>query len=117
MIFVVLLTVGTSMLAWRILDWVWLRPRYLERCLREQGLAGNSFRLFSGDLEDISMMTKQARSKPISIDDDALSRVIPFVHHTLENYGMSARPLPAVFVHPKPNSMAESVLECYRNMC
>ncbi|KAE8124611.1 hypothetical protein FH972_019478 [Carpinus fangiana] len=43
--------------AWRVLRWVWVRPKTLERCLREQGLTGNSYRLFFGDLKEISKMT------------------------------------------------------------
>ncbi|RVW66300.1 Cytochrome P450 72C1 [Vitis vinifera] len=41
------LTVLISCL-WRLLNWGWLRPKRLERCLREQGLAGNSYRLYMG---------------------------------------------------------------------
>ncbi|KAH7512766.1 hypothetical protein FEM48_Zijuj12G0125100 [Ziziphus jujuba var. spinosa] len=29
-------------LAWRVLNWVWFRPKRLERFLRQQGLSGNS---------------------------------------------------------------------------
>ena len=45
-----------------ILNWVWLRPKYLERCFRKQGLVGYSYRLFFGDTKDSSMMVKQACS-------------------------------------------------------
>jgi hypothetical protein len=76
-------------LGWRILNWVWLRPKYLERRLREQGFSGNSYRLFFGDLKDGSIMSKQAKSKPINFSDDISPRVAPFMHHTFKNYGMS----------------------------
>ncbi|XP_059444131.1 cytochrome P450 CYP72A219-like [Corylus avellana] len=85
-------------LGWRILKWVWLRPKYLERRLREQGCSGNSYRLFFGDLKDSSMMSKQAKSTPINFSDDISPRVIPFVHHTVKNYGKNC----FIWIGPKP---------------
>jgi hypothetical protein len=43
------------------------------------------------------MMSKRASSKPINIADDISPRVMPFVHHTVENYGMSTTPLTTSF--------------------
>jgi len=85
--FILLVTILT--LGWRILNWLWVTPKYLERRLREQGLAGNSYRLLSGDLKDSSLMSKQAISKPITFSDDISPRVLPFVHHTVKTYGTS----------------------------
>ncbi|KAK4605548.1 hypothetical protein RGQ29_013559 [Quercus rubra] len=73
-----------------ILNWVWLRPKYLERCFRKQGLVGNSYRLFFGDTKDSSMMVKQACSKPIELSDDIVPRVLPFEHHTVKHYGKNS---------------------------
>ncbi|GMP67509.1 hypothetical protein CsSME_00027463 [Camellia sinensis var. sinensis] len=74
--------------SWRILNWVWLRPKKLESCLRKQGLNGNSYKLFFGDLKESSAMDKEASSTGISISDDAVpSRVLPFVHTNISNYG------------------------------
>ncbi|KAK7858000.1 cytochrome p450 cyp72a219 [Quercus suber] len=77
-----------------ILNWVWLRPKYLERCLRKQGLVGNSYRLFFGDTKDSSMMIKLACSKHIELSDDIVPRVLPFEHHTVKRYGDFQRPKP-----------------------
>ncbi|KAL6183380.1 hypothetical protein ACLB2K_044791 [Fragaria x ananassa] len=75
--------------AWRVLNYVWLRPKKLERCLRKQGLKGNSYRLMIGDMFESFMMLKQAQSKPINLSTchDIAARVIPFVHQTVKNYG------------------------------
>jgi hypothetical protein len=83
-----LVAVTVVTVGWRILNWVWVRPKYLERRLREQGFAGNPYRLFSGDLKESSMMSKQTISKPINFSDDISPRVVPIVHQTLEKYGM-----------------------------
>ncbi|WKA12936.1 hypothetical protein VitviT2T_030278 [Vitis vinifera] len=80
------LTVLISCL-WRLLNWVWLRPKRLERCLREQGLAGNSYRLLHGDFKEMSMMLKEAYSRPISLSDDIAPRVLPFHCHFIKKYG------------------------------
>ncbi|KAE8124616.1 hypothetical protein FH972_019483 [Carpinus fangiana] len=85
-------------LGWRILNWLWLRPKYLERRLREQGFSGNSYRLLFGDMKDLSIMSKQAKSKPINFSDDISPRVVPIVHHTLKNYGKNF----FIWIGPKP---------------
>ncbi|KAH0989073.1 hypothetical protein GBA52_000556 [Prunus armeniaca] len=82
--------------AWRALNWVWLRPKKLERCLREQGFTGNSYRLLFGDTKDSSMMLRQAQSKPmkLSTSHDIAPRVMPFVHQTVNTYGYVTNILP-----------------------
>ncbi|CAN2060682.1 unnamed protein product [Malus fusca] len=78
--------------AWRVLDWVWLKPRKLERCLRQQGLNGKPYRLFLGDTKENSMMLKQTQSKPIkhSTSHDIAPRVIPFQHLIVNSYGKNS---------------------------
>ena len=78
-----------SIWAWSVLNWVWLRPKKLERCLRKQGLKGNSYRLLYGDLKENSMMTKEVNSRPINLSDDILPRVIPLSHKSAVIHGMS----------------------------
>nr|WAU86891.1 birch protein [Betula platyphylla] len=86
----ILVAITIVTVAWRILNWVWVRPKYLERRLREQGFAGNPYRIFFGDLKESSMMSKQANSKPINLSDDISPRIVPIVHHTLEKYGKNS---------------------------
>ena len=74
--------------AWRLLNWVWLRPKKLEKCLRQQGLTGNSYKLLHGDFRQMSRMIKEANSRPISLSDDIVQRVQPFFDHSIKKYGM-----------------------------
>lgn len=74
--------------AWRVLNWVWLRPRNMEKCLRKQGLHGNSYRFLFGDSKENSKMVKNARSKPITLSDDVVARASPFIYHTVQKYGI-----------------------------
>ncbi|CAN6690780.1 unnamed protein product [Malus baccata var. baccata] len=77
--------------AWSLLNWVWFRPKKLERYLRQQGLAGNSYRLLFGDLKESSMMHKQARSKPINhLSHDIVPHILPFLHQTVITYGKNS---------------------------
>ncbi|KAI8571261.1 hypothetical protein RHMOL_Rhmol01G0105600 [Rhododendron molle] len=73
-------------LGWSALNWVWLRPRRLERRLREQGLSGTSYKLLFGDLKDSSNMTERAKSSPIPFSQDILPRVVPFLHNSVDTY-------------------------------
>lgn len=75
-------------LGWSVLNWVWLTPKNLERCLRQQGLNGSSYRLLFGDLKENTKMTTEARSRPIGFDDDIMPRVSTLIHHTVTTYGI-----------------------------
>ncbi|PSR98838.1 Cytochrome P450 CYP72A219 like [Actinidia chinensis var. chinensis] len=91
-----------SIWAWSVLNWVWLRPKKLERCLRKQGLKGNSYRLLYGDLKENSMMIKEVKSRPINLSDDILPRIMPFSHKSTVIHGknsfMWAGPSPRVYI-------------------
>ncbi|RVW12124.1 Cytochrome P450 CYP72A219 [Vitis vinifera] len=70
----------------------------LERCLKQQGLAGNSYRLLHGDFKEMFMMIKEASSRPISISDDIVQRIAPFHYHSIKKYGKSS----FIWMGPKP---------------
>lgn len=75
--------------AWRVLNWVWLRPKRLERLLRQQGYDGKPYRFLFGDLKEHSKLLSDARSKPISLSDDIKARVFPFLQESVKTYGMT----------------------------
>ncbi|KAK9943973.1 hypothetical protein M0R45_009560 [Rubus argutus] len=77
---------------WKALDWVWFKPKRLERCLREQGLKGNSYRLFYGDMKENSILLKQAKSKPMNLSGfhDIAPRLIPIVDQSVKTYGKNS---------------------------
>ncbi|KAL8244501.1 hypothetical protein R6Q59_010759 [Mikania micrantha] len=64
---------------WQFFNWVWLRPKAMEKSLREQGLTGNRYRFFFGDLKEMVQMAKEAKLKPIKLTDSIVPRVIPFL--------------------------------------
>lgn len=72
---------------WRMVNWVWIRPRKLEVCFRKQGLKGHSYTTLYGDTKEMAELTKQAKLKPMRLNDDILPRVLPFHHYTLNKYG------------------------------
>ncbi|KAK6929168.1 Cytochrome P450 [Dillenia turbinata] len=90
------------MWTWRLLDWVWFKPKKLERYLRQQGLDGNSYRLFYGDLKERTVMTKKALSTTIKVSDYNVPRVIPYFYHLTQKYGKNSftwqGPVPSVIV-------------------
>ncbi|KAF7141646.1 hypothetical protein RHSIM_Rhsim06G0187300 [Rhododendron simsii] len=76
--------------AWKAVNWVWLRPRQLERCLRDQGFKGNPYRFLYGDYKEFASAIKEARSKPPmeSNDNDIVPRVIPFHQYFVNLHGV-----------------------------
>nr|APZ88352.1 cytochrome P450 CYP72A509 [Eleutherococcus senticosus] len=83
---------------WRIFNFLWLRPKKLEKILRQQGFDGNSYRLLFGDLKDTAEIRKEAKSKPINLCDDILPRAAPVIHNTFKKYGKDS----FVWLGPKP---------------
>ncbi|AET00725.1 putative 11-oxo-beta-amyrin 30-oxidase [Medicago truncatula] len=85
----IIVTVGLIW-AWRILNWLWLRPKKLEKLLREQGLQGNPYRILYGDIKDLLKMEKEARSKSMNLTDDIMPRVIPYIQHNVKIHGKNS---------------------------
>ncbi|OIT30689.1 PREDICTED: cytochrome P450 CYP72A219-like [Nicotiana attenuata] len=83
---------------WRVLNWVWFRPKKLEKLLRKQGLKGNSYRILYGDMKELSGMIKEANSKPMNLSDDIAPRLVPFFLDTIKKYGKKS----FVWLGPKP---------------
>ncbi|XP_022022012.2 cytochrome P450 CYP72A219 [Helianthus annuus] len=69
---------------WKMLEWTWLKPKRLEKYLRQQGLTGTTYKLPFGDTKEI-MNTTQL--EPMNLSDDIMPRVMPFVHRAIQIYG------------------------------
>ncbi|KAL6842595.1 hypothetical protein ACP4OV_027439 [Aristida adscensionis] len=75
-------------LAWRALEWGWLRPRRLGRALRAQGLRGTAYRFPAGDLPEEARLRAAQRAKPMPPSSHAVSaRVAPLVHNAVKQNG------------------------------
>ncbi|KAL8142255.1 hypothetical protein V2J09_015287 [Rumex salicifolius] len=86
---------------WSMLNWVLLRPMRLERFLRKQGISGNAYRFFHGDMKQIQAMRAEATCNPMpTLSHDYLPRLRPFLHHTIQRYGKNCLmwngPIPVV---------------------
>lgn len=72
---------------WRILKWSWLKPRKMEKLLREEGFHGKSYRFLFGDVKEKAKMDFMAKTKPFPFTNDIVPRVIPFILHILQTFG------------------------------
>ncbi|KAK9059920.1 hypothetical protein SSX86_020624 [Deinandra increscens subsp. villosa] len=100
---------------WRISNWLWFKPKKMERFLRDQGLKGTPYRFMYGDLKEMMQTMIEARSKPMNLNHDIAPRVSPFFHKTLNSLGkscftwMGTRPV----VHVSEPAMIREVLVNY----
>ncbi|XP_022936863.1 uncharacterized protein LOC111443322 isoform X1 [Cucurbita moschata] len=76
--------------SWGVLNWVWIRPRKLQKWLKKQGLAGNPYRILHGDLKERSVLFEEANAKPVAFSHDIGARVLPSIYKTIQNYGKSS---------------------------
>ncbi|KAG5597306.1 hypothetical protein H5410_038538 [Solanum commersonii] len=72
----------------RIIEVAWFKPKKLEKYLRKSGLKGNSYKLFYGDLNELTNKLNEARSNPINFSDDIAQRLIPFFLDSINKNGM-----------------------------
>ncbi|KAI9083489.1 hypothetical protein K1719_034431 [Acacia pycnantha] len=111
----IIMTVMILIVIARVVNWVWVKPKRLERFLRRQNLKGNSYRLGFGDVKEMIHMIEEAKSWPIALDDDIIPRVLPFQHQMIQNYGknlfMWFGPYPAVTL-----ANPEDIKEVFNNI-
>ncbi|KAM3684482.1 hypothetical protein ACB098_11G049600 [Castanea mollissima] len=102
--------------AWRVVNWVWLRPKKLERCLREQGLNGNSYRLLFGDLEEISKMTniRDFRKPNVSPLVKLLATGLP--NYDGEKWTTHRKIINPAFQFEKLKNMSAAFYQCCNDM-
>ncbi|CAI0409322.1 unnamed protein product [Linum tenue] len=87
---------------WRMMNWLWFKPKQLENRLRNQGFDGRPYRFPNGDLKEAVEMLKEAKSRQLDVSDDAALCVLPFHYHTVEKYGKKSftwfGPVPRVHI-------------------
>ncbi|CAI9095923.1 OLC1v1031961C1 [Oldenlandia corymbosa var. corymbosa] len=102
---------------------VYLKPKRLEKLLRQQGIKGTSYKLVQGDNLVMQEMANEALSKPISLNHKIAPRVNPFIDHMVKKYGLYMSLDPSflftsvanlLFVYNSSNGIL-GVLQ--RNMC
>ncbi|CAL4948617.1 unnamed protein product [Urochloa decumbens] len=99
-----------GLVAWTV-EWAWWTPRRLDRALRAQGLKGNRYRLFTGDLRENARINREARTKPLPIGcHDIAPRVQPLLHRATKEHGKMSftwfGPIPRVMI-PDPEMVKE----------
>ncbi|KAI3734310.1 hypothetical protein L6452_13776 [Arctium lappa] len=102
-----------ALYVWRILNVLWLKPKKMEKFLRDQGLKGSPYRFMVGDLKELEKMRNEARSKPMNVTDhDIAPRVLAFFHKSVVTHGktcftwMGIKPM----VHISDPNMIREVL-------
>lgn len=71
----------------RVFNWLWLKPKTLEKILRQQGFSGNPYKFLVGDLHGNARMMEEAKSRPMPLSNDVVLRVLPQVQHFISTYG------------------------------
>ncbi|XP_074308762.1 cytochrome P450 72A397-like [Silene latifolia] len=77
-------------LIWKAMKLLWLNPKRIERCLRKQGIKGNPYKPFLGDIKELVKLTKKSMLTPINFSDDPIPRIVAFVHHTIQTHGKNS---------------------------
>ncbi|KAD2393361.1 hypothetical protein E3N88_40338 [Mikania micrantha] len=76
-------------MSWKISNWLWFKPKKMEKLLRDQGLKGTPYRFMYGDLKEMGQMLKESMSKPMNLNHDIVPRVMPFFHKFITTFGRS----------------------------
>ncbi|KAL7143514.1 hypothetical protein ABFS83_08G195900 [Erythranthe nasuta] len=72
----------------KLINFLWLKPRKLEKFLRNQGLHGTPYRPFIGDLKEMTKAIKAAQPKSIELsDEDTSPHIFAYYYDILKKYG------------------------------
>ncbi|XP_009146337.1 cytochrome P450 72A13 [Brassica rapa] len=79
--------VAVTVLIWKGLNLAWFRPKKHEAYLKKRGLSGTPFTFLVGDALREASMVEQAKTRPISLNDDYTPRVMPMILQTVKDHG------------------------------
>ncbi|CAH8293491.1 unnamed protein product [Eruca vesicaria subsp. sativa] len=79
--------VVVTFLIWKGLNLAWFRPKKHEAYLKRQGLSGTPFTFLVGDAIREASMVKQAKTRPINLNEDFTPRVMPMILQTVKDHG------------------------------
>ncbi|XP_013610329.1 PREDICTED: cytochrome P450 72A13-like [Brassica oleracea var. oleracea] len=86
----------------RVVNWVWITPKKLERYLRRQGLHGTPYTPLVGDIKRNVKMLMEARSEPITPTDDIIPYLLPLALKMFNSHGrtffMWTGPIPTIMI-------------------
>ncbi|KAI3816375.1 hypothetical protein L1987_16069 [Smallanthus sonchifolius] len=100
---------------WRTSNWLWFKPKRVEKILKDQGLMGTPYKFMYGDFKDMVLAMNEVKSQPMSLTHDIAPRVLPFFHKSLTTFGkncftwMGTKPM----VHISEPTMIREVLANY----
>ncbi|GMI92671.1 cytochrome P450, family 72, subfamily A, polypeptide 15 [Hibiscus trionum] len=66
---------------------IWLKPKWQQRLLKQQGIRGRAYNLLVGDMKEFIKQITEAWSKPITLCHQIVPRVDPFTHDNVQKYG------------------------------
>ncbi|XVF48915.1 hypothetical protein PTKIN_Ptkin03bG0226500 [Pterospermum kingtungense] len=66
---------------------IWLKPKWQERELKQQGIRGRPYKLLVGDMKEFIKQITEAWAKPISLTHQIVPRVDPFTLDNVHKYG------------------------------
>lgn len=64
----------------------WVKPKRVERKLKQQGIAGRPYKLLIGDVKEFVRLITEAWSKPINLSHQIVHRVDPFTLDNVQKY-------------------------------
>ncbi|KAG6492449.1 cytochrome P450 734A6-like [Zingiber officinale] len=79
-----------TVMAVKVLEYLWWRPRRVERHFAKQGIRGPPYRFFIGCVKEMVGLMLEASSKPMMMSQNQhniLPRVLAFYHHWKKIYG------------------------------
>ncbi|XP_058095277.1 cytochrome P450 CYP72A616-like [Magnolia sinica] len=86
----ILLMISASLLlscAVRVAYYIWWRPMKLQKHLNQQGIKGNPYKLFYGDMKEMVRLMKEAWSKPMNLTHQIAPRVFPYFYDLVQKEG------------------------------
>ncbi|KAL8479707.1 hypothetical protein ACS0TY_026583 [Phlomoides rotata] len=71
----------------KLLDFFWFKPKKKEAFLRNQGINGNPYRPFLGDLKDFFRITKEEEARSLQLSDDIIPHIYAYNQRVISKHG------------------------------